>query len=470
MRSLYWKRLSVLIGTGLLIGIVLMLCNFQVFGAGVSQLQVVGNKLCDSSGNPVALHGMSLFWSNWDPGLFNGSVVKWLKDDWKCTVVRAPMGIEPTGAYLSNPDAQKQKVMAVVDAAINQGMYVIIDWHDHNAQNHTQQAKEFFASMAQKYGSYPNVLYEIYNEPQSTPWSTIKTYAEEVIGAIRQYDPDNIIIVGTPTWSQDVDAAADNPIQKSNIVYALHFYAATHKQWLRDKATYALNKGIALFVSEWGSCDASGAGTIDYTESDTWIAFMKNNNLSWCNWSINTKAETASALNSSANLSGNWRDSDLTAAGQYVRGQLISLAKVVPSASPTVIPSPTPTITNAPTITPQQSPSLTSSPNPGTGCVVTYSKNDWGNGATVSITIKNNGSAAITNWELVFSFAGNQKIGNLWGGKYTQSGATVTVTNESYNATIPVGGAVEFGFNLNYSGSNVKPASFTLNGTTCTTN
>ncbi|HYH02257.1 MAG TPA: glycoside hydrolase family 5 protein, partial [Bacillota bacterium] len=309
---------------------ILAIGNPRVWGAGgvvnsYGQLKVVGNQLCDSSGNPVALRGMSLFWSNWDTGFFNGNVVQWLRDDWKCTIVRAPMGIEPSGGYLSNPEAQKQKVMAVVDAAINLGMYVIIDWHDHNAHSHTQQAKEFFAAMAQKYGSYPNVLYEIYNEPESVAWSTVKTYAEEVIAAIRKYDPDNIIMVGTPNWSQYVDAAADNPIQQSNIVYTLHFYAATHKQWLRDKAIYAMNKGLPLFVSEWGTSEATGDGTLDYTESDTWINFMNNHKLSWCNWSLFTKAETSAALLSGASTGGGWSTNQLSASGKYVREKLISL-------------------------------------------------------------------------------------------------------------------------------------------------
>jgi len=439
-----------------------------VAGAGgpvdtYGQLQVIGNQLCDRSGNPVALRGMSLFWSNWDTGFYNSNVVQWLRDDWKCTVVRAALGIEPLGAYLSNPEAQKQKITAVVDAAINLGMYVIIDWHDHNAHNHTQQAKEFFAAMAQRYGSYPNVLYEIYNEPESVGWTTVKAYAEEVIAAIRQHDPDNIIIVGTPNWSQYVDAAADNPIRQSNIMYTLHFYAATHKQWLRDKATYALNKGIALFVSEWGTSEATGDGTLDYSESDIWIDFMLKNNLSWCNWSLFTKEETSAALLPGAGTNGGWDSSQLSASGKYVREKLISLNSVVPSISPSPSPSLSPSPSPSPTQIPSPSPTGTS----GSGCTVAYTMNDWGSGATVTITLKNNGTVAINNWKLEFSFPGNQQITNLWCAKYTQSGAAVTASGESWNSVIQPGGTVSFGFNISYSGANVKPTSFTLNGVAC---
>ncbi len=455
---------------GLLVLIILssiwVISNIQVLGAEgpantYGQLQVIGNKICDNSGKPVALRGMSLFWSNWDTGFYNRNVVQWLRDDWKCTVVRAAMGIEPVGAYLSNPEAQKQKVTAVVDAAIDLGVYVIIDWHDHNAHNHTQQAKEFFAAMAQQYGSYPNVIYEIYNEPESVGWSTIKAYAEEVIAAIRQYDPDNIIIVGTPNWSQYVDMAADDPIQRSNVVYTLHFYAATHKQWLRDKATYALNKGIALFVSEWGTSEATGTGTLDLTESDTWINFMLNNNLSWCNWSIITKDETSAALLAGASTIGGWSNSVISASGNYVRKKLITL-NVTPSPTST----PTPSSSPSPSPTPNPTPTATS----GTGYAVSYViQNDWGSGATVNLTIKNIGTTMINGWELKFNFPGNQQITNLWSAQYTQNGATVTVTNLAWNGSLPPGGTVSFGFNINYSGANDKPAGFTLNGTACTT-
>jgi endoglucanase len=433
--------------------------------SGHGQLQVIGNKVCDSSGNPFAVHGMSLYWSNWDTGYYNSNVVQWLRDDWKCTVVRAAMGIEPTGAYLSNPSAQKQKVTAVVDAAINLGMYVIIDWHDHNAHQHTTQAKAFFGEMAQKYGNYPNVIYEIYNEPQSVDWATVKSYAEQVIASIRQYDPDNIIIVGTPNWSQYVDAAADNPINQKNIVYTLHFYAATHKQWLRDKATYAMGKGIALFVSEWGTVTSTGDGAIDYNESDTWIDFMSKNNLSWCNWSIFDKNESSAALQSGASTNGGWPANMLKASGVYVREKLIQIAASQPT------PTPTPVVTPTPTGTPTQTPVVTPTPTQtaGTDCSVAYSvQNDWGSGATVNVTITNRSPAAINGWTLVWNFSGNQQITNLWNSSFTQSGSAVTVKNISYNAAIGAnGGTVSFGFNLSYSGSNPKPTNFTLNGTAC---
>lgn len=294
------------------------------------QLKVIGTKLCNQNDKPVQLKGMSYFWHNWDPGLYNASTVAELATNWDACVVRVPMGIDVAGGYLADPTGSVNKISTVIDAAINQGIYVIIDWHEEKATTHTAQAMSFFATMAQKYGNNPNVIYEIYNEPTSTSWSEIKNYAQQVIGAIRQYDPDNIIIVGTPDWSQDVDAAANDPIGGTNIMYTLHFYAGTHKQSLRDKATYAINKGIALFVTEWGTCDASGNGNLDLNESNTWLDFLNSNKISWCNWSLNTKAETASALIPSANLTGPWSDAELTESGRFVKSKLTS----------TVIPDP----------------------------------------------------------------------------------------------------------------------------------
>ncbi|MFT3771762.1 MAG: glycoside hydrolase family 5 protein [Minicystis sp.] len=235
------------------------------------KLSVSGGKLRDEHGAAVQLAGMSLFWSQWSGSFWNASVVGTLADDWHASVVRAAMGVE-NGGYLQNPGAEKARVKTVVDAAIAKGIYVIIDWHDHNASQHTNEAKAFFTEMAQTYGQTPNVIFEVWNEPDGEPWSEIKSYAETVIGAIRGAGASNVVVVGTPTWSQDVDAAANNPITSyGNVAYTLHFYAGSHKQWLRDKASYAMSKGLALFVTEWGTCDASGNGGTDLAESQTWI-------------------------------------------------------------------------------------------------------------------------------------------------------------------------------------------------------
>jgi endoglucanase len=228
------------------------------------------------------------------------------------------MGVEPEKGYLQDPNWSQKKIEAVTKGAIDNGIYVIIDWHSHGIR--TEAAKEFFAVMAKKYGKYPNVIYEIFNEPVKDPWSDIKAYSVEVINVIRKYDPDNIILVGSPHWDQDVHIVADDPISGySNLMYTLHFYAATHGQSLRDRGDYALGKGIPIFVSECAGMEASGNGPIDYDAWQTWIDWMENHKISWITWSISDKNETCSMVKPSASSEGNWTEDDLKESGIKTR-------------------------------------------------------------------------------------------------------------------------------------------------------
>lgn len=287
------------------------------------QLSVNGTSIVNQHGDTISLRGMSLFWSQWMGRFYNEGCINWLADNWKCTIVRAAMGIE-NGGYLQYPQTELNKIKTVIEASINAGIYVIVDWHDHNAQNHLEQSIGFFKQIAQLYGNYPNVIYEVFNEPTQISWTNdVKPYALAVIDSIRKIDPDNIILVGSPTWSQDVDTVSRNPINRTNIAYSLHFYAATHKQALRNKAVTALNNGIALFVSEWGTCEASGTGVLDYAEVDLWINFMESRKISWCNWSLCDKDETSAALKVGASSDGGWADSMLSPSGVLVRNKII---------------------------------------------------------------------------------------------------------------------------------------------------
>lgn len=285
-------------------------------------LKVKGSQIVDQHDKPIQLVGMSLFWSQWAQGFYNHSAIYTIAKEWKATVVRAAMGIE-MGGYLSSPEHQTALVENVIDAAIKEDIYVIIDWHDHNAQNHEKQAKEFFGGMAEKYKDTPNVIFELFNEPVGIPWSRIKSYAEAVTEEIRSKGAQNLIIVGTPTWSQDVDAAANSPVSDPNVAYALHFYASSHKQSLRDKAAYALSKNIALFVTEFGTTEASGNGYVDLNETEIWMKFMRDNSISWANWSLFDKNESSSALRPNVNPFGPWNDNELTKSGRYIRDSIL---------------------------------------------------------------------------------------------------------------------------------------------------
>lgn len=289
------------------------------------QLQVVAGRLSDSTGAPVTLRGQGFGWDNWWPQYYNADVVAWLRDDWCVDVVRPAMGIEPEGGYLENSAASKARIQSVVEAAIAKEIYVIIDWHAHDM--HESEAVAFFSEMAQAYGDKPNVIYEVFNEPDDNEtWSDVKTYAETVIAAIRQYDPDNIVIVGSPEWDQRIDLVAADPITSdTNVVYSLHFYAATHGQWLRDRANTVALAGIPLIVSESSGSDAAGQGTNDYTEWQAWFDLMEQQQISWVHYSVSDKAgETISVLEPGAAAQGGWDATQLTETGEYVRDLLRS--------------------------------------------------------------------------------------------------------------------------------------------------
>ncbi|WP_338444447.1 cellulase family glycosylhydrolase [Bacillus spizizenii] len=290
------------------------------------QLSLKGTQLVNQNGKAVQLKGISSHGLQWYGDFVNKDSLKWLRDDWGITVFRAAM-YTADGGYIDNPSV-KNKVKEAVEAAKELGIYVIIDWHilnDGNPNQNKEKAKEFFKEMSSLYGSTPNVIYEIANEPNGdVNWKRdIKPYAEEVISVIRKNDPDNIIIVGTGTWSQDVNDAADNQLKDANVMYALHFYAGTHGQFLRDKANYALSKGAPIFVTEWGTSDASGNGGVFLDQSREWLNYLNSKNISWVNWNLSDKQESSSALKPGASKTGGWPLSGLSASGAFVRENIL---------------------------------------------------------------------------------------------------------------------------------------------------
>jgi len=292
-------------------------------------LSVKGNQIVNSKGEVVSFAGNSFFWSNdyyKGHSFYNKDVVEWLKKDWNTSIIRIPMAADANvhDSYIYNPKENEEKATILIDAAIALDMYVIIGWHSQHAEDNEKEAISFFNKISKKYGDYPNIIYEIYNEPLKVSWETvIKPYAEHVIASIRKNDPDNIIVVGTPHWSQDVDVVSKNPITNfKNIAYTLHFYAGSHKEWLLNKAKKALDNGIALIVTEWGTVNANGDGAINYEYTQKWMDFMRENNLTHCNWSVHDKEEGASILKPGASPKGGWKDDDLTETGKLVKSYI----------------------------------------------------------------------------------------------------------------------------------------------------
>ncbi len=286
------------------------------------KLQVSGTQLMDEHNNPVVLRGMSYGWHNLWPRFYNQQSVEWLANDWHCSVLRAAMGVELNDSgYLRQPQWSTQKTEAVINGAIRQGIYVIIDWHSHNIK--LPEAKAFFEKMAKLYNGYPNIIYEVFNEPDYESWDSVKLYSEQVIDAIRKYDKTNLILVGNPHWDQDINLVGANPLKGyTNIMYTVHFYAATHKQWLRDRCDSALAKGIPIFISESAGMEASGDGPLNDEEWNKWIQWAENRKISWVTWSVSDKDETCSVLKKIAASEGNWKESDLKESGIKARALL----------------------------------------------------------------------------------------------------------------------------------------------------
>lgn len=284
-----------------------------------SRLQVVGSQLCDESGSPVMLRGISLGWHNLWPRFYNKGAVKWLAKEWHADVIRAAVGASSVDDnYLENPEFALQCVTPVIEAAIKNKVYVIIDWHSH--EMHTAQAKSFFSQMAKKYGKHPNIIYELYNEPVNDSWEDLKQYATEIITEIRRYDPDNLILMGCPHWDQDIDLVAASPLEGvSNVMYTVHFYAATHKDYLRDKMRKAVEGGLPVFVSECAGMEASGDGPLDANEWQKWVDTMEQLRISYVCWSLSDKNETCSMLLPRAKSCGDWTDDLIKPWGKMAR-------------------------------------------------------------------------------------------------------------------------------------------------------
>ena len=298
---------------------------FETHGA----LAVKGTDLVDKNGKLYQLKGVSTHGLAWFPEYVNLESFRTFRDKWGANLIRLAMYTGEGGGYCTDGDRDELKALIDkgVEYATQLGMYVIIDWHilsDNNPKTNQDDAILFFDEMSKKYADYNNVLYEICNEPNGgTKWSDIKEYAEAVIPVIRKNAPDAVIIVGTPTWSQDVDKAAADPLEDvSNVMYTLHFYAATHKDNLRDKLENAREKGLPIFISEFSICDASGNGGIDYESANEWFQLIEDYGLSYAAWNISNKDETSALIRSDCTKTSDWSDDELSETGLWLKNTM----------------------------------------------------------------------------------------------------------------------------------------------------
>ena len=288
-------------------------------------LHVENGKLTDADGNTVQLYGMSTHGIAWFPQYINYDSLRTLRDDWNTNCIRLAMYTEEYGGYCAGGDKEqlKQLVKDGVSYATELGMYVIVDWHilsDCDPNQNKDEAIAFFREMAEVFADNDNVLYEICNEPNGgTSWDSIKSYAEEVIPVIRAQKPDAVILVGTPTWSQEIDKAAASPLDDSNVMYTLHFYAGTHKDDLRNRLETCVQNGLPVFVSEFGMCDASGNGANDFVSTTKWLDLLNKYQISFCCWNLANKDESSSVFKASSTALSDWTDDDFNESGRWIR-------------------------------------------------------------------------------------------------------------------------------------------------------
>lgn len=287
------------------------------------RLSVSGGRLVNAEGQPVALRGVSTHGIGWFPEYVNADAFRTLRDDYGVNAIRIALYTEEYNGYCAGGDRQqlKQLVEQGVALATELGMYVIIDWHtlsDGDPNRHADEAVEFWREMAQAYAGQDNVLYEICNEPNGqTTWEAVRAYAEQIIPVIREYDGEAVILVGTPNWCQQLDGPMQQPIDDANVMYTLHFYAATHGQALRDELERALDTGLPVFISECSICEASGDGRVDYASADAWLALIRRHGLSYVAWNLSNKGEAAALIRSDCAKRSGWTEAELSETGKW---------------------------------------------------------------------------------------------------------------------------------------------------------
>ena len=296
-------------------------------------LHVENGKLTDADGNIVQLYGMSTHGIAWFPQYINYDSFRTLRDDWNTNCIRLAMYTAEYGGYCAGGDKEqlKQLVRDGVSYATELGMYVIVDWHilsDCDPNQNKDEAIAFFREMSEAFADNDNVLYEICNEPNSgTSWDSIKSYAEEVIPVIREQKSDAVILVGTPTWSQEIDKAASSPLTFDNVMYTLHFYAGTHKDDLRNRLETCAQNNLPVFVSEFGMCDASGNGANDFDSTTKWLDLLNKYQISFCCWNLANKDESSSVFKAASTALSDWTDEDFNESGRWIRDYFRSMPR-----------------------------------------------------------------------------------------------------------------------------------------------
>ncbi|WP_435827749.1 glycoside hydrolase family 5 protein [Nonomuraea dietziae] len=308
----------------------------QAGGAGTpvqanGQLKVCGVRLCNERGEQIQLRGMSTHGLQWYSQCLNTASLDALATDWKADVLRISMYIQE-GGYESNPRQFTDRVHNLIEMATARGMYAIVDWHmltPGDPMYNLSRAKTFFTEIAQRHNGKNNLLYEIANEPNGVSWSTIRNYAHQLIPVIRQNDPETPILVGTRAWSSlgvsdgsDESEVVANPVNATNIMYTFHFYAASHGSDYLNALSRAADR-IPMFVTEFGTQEATGDGPNNFTRSQQYIDLMAQKKISWVNWNYSDDSRSGAVFTSGTCPNGPFAGtSRLKPAGVWIRDRV----------------------------------------------------------------------------------------------------------------------------------------------------
>jgi endoglucanase len=293
------------------------------------RLRVIDGRLCGENGDPVMLRGVSSNGLITAEGYLNEECFRELSEDLGVNVFRLAMYTYGVGAvgYCTGGDRDRHKadVALGVELALRHDMYAVVDWHilsDGDPNTYIEDAKLFFSEMAERFADSGNVLYEICNEPNRVDWPAVKAYAEQIIPVIREKDPEAVILVGSPDWSKDLRSAAADPLEFDNVMYTLHFYAATHGREFRDMTQEVCQNGLPVFVTEYGVTASSGGFPRDLESADEWIGLLEREGVSWCMWSFSAVAEACSALRSGTLKYCGFEEADYSPTGIWLRETL----------------------------------------------------------------------------------------------------------------------------------------------------
>ncbi|MGF7004226.1 endoglucanase [Lachnospiraceae bacterium PFB1-21] len=409
-------------------------------------LSVEGAKLVQGDGTPFQLRGLSSHGLSWFPQYVNKDMLMQMQKEWNCNVFRLAMYTAEYNGYCTGDEINRLALKELIDRAVTEteelGMYLIIDWHilsDNNPLIHQDEALAFFEEMSRKYADKSHLLYEICNEPNGdTSWEDIRAYASTIIPAIRAHT-DSVILVGTPNWSQDIHLVAENPLADyDNIMYTLHFYAATHKEYLRTRMLDAVKGGLPIFVSEFGICDASGNGIIDEPQANLWLEAMNSQNISYVMWNLSNKDESSAVILPSCTKTTDFDSEDLSQSGLWFVGSADSPKKTASKADSKTETAPT------------------GNAEKGLSCKA-QPENNWESDnqffQQYSLNIQNNDKNAVSTWKITLTFDQDIQLEDSWNGKFTVSGNTITITPVDYNKEVVTGQAItDIGFIVSGNG------------------